>query len=48
MPTRGVYGFRDAMRVFQENVEIWDVWRTDPEEIIDAGDQVVVTAYPDS
>src|SRR5438128_9221914 len=45
MPTRGVYGFHDAMRMFQEHVDVWEVWRTDPEEIIDAGDQVVLTAH---
>src|SRR4051794_31922283 len=45
MPIRGVYGFRDAMRMFQENIDVWEVWRTDPEEFIAAGDQVVVTAH---
>src|SRR3954451_25301571 len=33
MPIRGVYGFRDAMRMFQENIDVWEVWRTDPEEV---------------
>lgn len=45
MPIRGVYGFRDAVRMFQADVDVWEVWRTDPEEIIDAGDHVVVTAH---
>lgn len=42
MPIRGVYGFRDAIRMFQRDVDVWEEWRTDPEEMIDAGDQVVV------
>jgi ketosteroid isomerase-like protein len=44
MPNNGVYGFRDAIRMLQENMDIWEVSTTDPEEIIDAGDQVVVAA----